>query len=87
MVKIKSLLFFILTFFRKNVGDIELKMRKGHIDGVCRGKCNANLTSNYNQILHKMNRMSNRFVNLADTKKQIQLKKFFWKKNLNEVKI
>ncbi len=53
MVKIKSLLFFILTFFRKNVGDIELKMRKGHIR-VCRGKCNANLTSNCNQILHNM---------------------------------
>lgn len=68
MVKIKSLLFFILTFFRKNVGDIELKMRKGHIR-VYRGKCNANLTSNYNQILHNMDRMSNRCVNLADTKK------------------
>ena len=68
MVKIKSLLFFILTFFRKNVGDIELKMHKGHIR-VCREKCNANLTSNYNQILHNMDRMSNRFVNLADTKK------------------
>ena len=85
MVKIKSLLFFILTFFRKNVGDIELKMRKGHIR-VCRGKCNANLTSNYKQILHNMERMSNRCVNLADIKK-IQLKKFFWKKNLSEVKI
>ena len=44
-------------------------MRKGHIEGVCRGKCNANLTSNYNQILHNMERMSNRCVNLADTKK------------------
>ena len=69
MVKIKSLLFFILTFFQKNVGDIELKMHKGHIEGVCRGKCNAKLTSNYNQILHNMDRMSNRCVNLADTKK------------------
>ena len=86
MVKIKSLLFFILTFFRKNVGDIELKMRKGHIKEVCRGKCNTKLTSNYNQILHNIDRMSNRCVNLADTKK-IQLKKFFWKKNLSEVKI
>lgn len=54
MVKIKSLLFFILTFFRKNVGDIELKMRKGHIERICRGKSNANLTSNYKQILHNM---------------------------------
>ena len=86
MVKIKSLLFFILTFFRKNVGDIELKMRKGHIEGVCRGKCNTKLTSNYKQILHNMDQMSNRCVNLADIKK-IQLKKFFWKKNLSEVKI
>ena len=69
MVKIKSLLFFTLTFFRKNVGDIKLKMRKGHIEEVCRGKCDAKLTSNYNQILHSMDRMSNRCVNLADTKK------------------
>ena len=44
-------------------------MRKGHIEGVCRGKCNAKLTSNYKQILHNMDRMSNRCVNLADTKK------------------
>ena len=86
MVKIKSLLFFILTFFRKNVGDIKLKMRKGHIEGICKGKCNAKLTSNYKQILHNMDQMSNRCVNLADTKK-IQLEKFFWKKNLSEVKI
>lgn len=69
MVKIKSLLFFILTFFRKNFGDIKLKMRKGHIEGICKGKCNAKLTSNYKQILHNMDRMSNRCVNLADTKK------------------
>ena len=69
MVKIKSLLFFILTFFRKNVGDIKLKMRKGHIEGICKGKCNAKLTSNDKQILHNMDRMSNRCVNLADTKK------------------
>ena len=75
MVKIKSLLFFILTFFRKNVGDIELKMRKGHIEGVCRGKCNTKLTSNYNQILYNIERMSNSCVNLADTLKSNPIEK------------
>lgn len=74
MVKIKSLLFFILTFFRKNVGDIELKMRKGHIR-VCRGKCNTKLTSNYNQILYNIERMSNSCVNLADTLKSNPIEK------------
>lgn len=75
MVKIKSLLFFILTFFRKNVGDIELKMRKGHIEGVCRGKCNTKLTSNYKQILYNIERMSNSCVNLADTLKSNPIEK------------
>ena len=50
-------------------------MRKGHIEGVCRGKCNAKLTSNYNQILHNMDQMSNRCVNLADTKKTNPIEK------------
>ena len=83
MVKIKSLLFFILTFFEKNVGDIKLKMRKGHIEGVCRGKCNANLTSNYNQILHNMDQMSNRCVNLADTKKTNPIEKILLEEKLD----
>ena len=82
MVKIKSLLFFILTFFRKNVGDIELKMRKGHIR-VCRGKCNTKLTSNYNQILHNMDQMSNRCVNLADTKKTNPIEKILLEEKLD----
>ena len=33
---------------RENVIDLELKMRKRHIDRVCKGKCSAKLTSSYN---------------------------------------
>ena len=50
-------------------------MRKGHIEGVCRGKCNAKLTSNYNQILYNIERMSNSCVNLADTLKSNPIEK------------
>ena len=64
-----------LRYIRENVVNLEFKMRRRHIDRVCKGKCSAKLTSNYNQILHNMNRMSNRYVNLADTKKTNPIEK------------
>ena len=64
-----------LKTVRENVVDLELKMRKKHIDRVCKGKCSAKLTSNYNQILHNIDRMSNSCVNLADTLKSNPIEK------------
>ncbi len=64
-----------LKSIRENVVDLELKMRKRHIDRVCKGKCSAKLTSNYNQILHNIDRMSNSCVNLAETLKSNPIEK------------
>lgn len=64
-----------LKTVRENVVDLELKMRKKHIDRVCKGKCSAKLTSNYNQILHNIDRMSNSCVNLAETLKSNPIEK------------
>ena len=64
-----------LKEIRENVIDLELKMRKRHIDRVCKGKCSAKLTSSYNQILHNIDRMSNSCVNLADTLKSNPIEK------------
>ena len=64
-----------LKSIRENVIDLEVKMRKRHIDRVCKGECSAKLTSNYNQILHNIDRMSNSCVNLADTLKSNPIEK------------
>ena len=64
-----------LKTVRENVVDLELKMRKKHIDRVCKGKCSAKLTSSYNQILHNIDRMSNSCVNLAETLKSNPIEK------------
>ena len=47
---------------RKMDGDI----RKGHIKRVHKGKCKAGLTAAFNEILHKVERIGNSCVNLAD---------------------
>lgn len=64
-----------LKTIRENVVDLELKMRKKHIERVCKGKCSAKLTSNYNHILHNIDRMSNSCVNLAETLKSNPIEK------------
>ncbi len=71
-----------LKSIRENVIDLELKMRKRHIDRVCKGKCNVKLTSSYNQILHNIDRMSNSCVNLADTLKSNPIEKNLLDENL-----
>lgn len=71
-----------LKSIRENVIDLELKMRKRHIERVCKGKCNVKLTSSYNQILHNVDRMSNSCVNLADTLKSNPIEKNLLDENL-----
>lgn len=46
--------------------DLDINMRKAHMERVSKGKCAANLTAPYNKILHAIDRMGNSCVNIAD---------------------
>lgn len=46
--------------------DLDINMRKAHMDRVSKGKCDASLTTPYNRILHAVDRMGNCCVNIAD---------------------
>lgn len=46
--------------------DLDINMRKAHMERVGKGKCAANLTAPYNKILHAIDRMGNSCVNIAD---------------------
>lgn len=51
---------------REKVLDLDIEMRKGHMDRVSKGKCAANMTASLNNILHSVDRMGNCCVNIAD---------------------
>lgn len=51
---------------RDRVLNMDIKMRKDHVQRVNKGKCKANLTAPFNQILHSIDRMGNTCVNIAD---------------------
>lgn len=42
------------------------KLRKGHMERVGKGKCDAALTVSYSALLHNIDRMGNSCVNLAE---------------------
>lgn len=46
--------------------DLDIKMRKAHMERVAKGKCSGNMTAPYNEILHSIDRMGNSCVNIAD---------------------
>lgn len=46
--------------------DLDLKMRKAHMQRVNKGKCKASLTAPFTEILHGIDRMGNSCVNIAD---------------------
>ncbi len=46
--------------------DLDINMRKAHMNRVGKGKCAANLTMPYNKILQSIDRMGNSCVNIAD---------------------
>ncbi|MGN0154731.1 MAG: Na/Pi cotransporter family protein [Lachnospiraceae bacterium] len=46
--------------------DLDINMRKAHMERVGKGKCAASLTAPYNKILHAIDRMGNSCVNIAD---------------------
>ena len=46
--------------------DLDIDMRKAHMNRVSKGKCKASLTAPFNKILHSIDRMGNSCVNIAD---------------------
>ena len=51
---------------KDKIMDLDLKMRKAHVQRVNKGKCKADLTTPFTNILHLIDRMGNSCVNLAD---------------------
>jgi len=51
---------------REKVLDLDIEMRKGHMNRVSKGKCSAKMTAPFNAILHSIDRMGNCCVNIAD---------------------
>ena len=51
---------------KEKIMDLGIKMRKEHMNRVGKGKCAANLTVPFGQILHDVDRIGNCCVNIAD---------------------
>ena len=51
---------------KDKIMDLDLKMRKAHVQRVNKGQCKASLTAPFTNILHLIDRMGNSCVNLAD---------------------
>lgn len=51
---------------KEKVMELNIKMRKAHMQRVNKGKCKAKLTAPFTAILHSIDRMGNSCVNLAD---------------------
>ena len=51
---------------KEKVLDLDIEMRKGHMDRVSKGKCATEMTGPLNDILHAFDRMGNCCVNIAD---------------------
>ena len=51
---------------REKVMDLDINMRKAHMDRVNKGKCKAKLSAPFTKLLHCVDRMGNSCVNLAD---------------------
>ena len=46
--------------------DLDIKMRKAHVQRVNKGECKASLTAPFTKVLHSIDRMGNSCINLAD---------------------
>ena len=51
---------------KEKVLDLDIEMRKGHMDRVSKVKCATEMTGPLNDILHAIDRMGNCCVNIAD---------------------
>lgn len=52
---------------RGRVLDLDIHMRKKHMSRVAKGKCPAELTMPFNEILHNIDRLGNSCLNIAET--------------------
>ena len=55
-----------MSKLKEKVLDSDINMRKAHMDRVAKGKCEAKLTTSYNNVLHIIDRMSNSCVNIIE---------------------
>lgn len=51
---------------KDKIMDLDIKMRKAHLQRINKGKCKASLTAPFTNILHLIDRMGNSCLNLAD---------------------
>ncbi|MBO5056295.1 MAG: Na/Pi cotransporter family protein [Lachnospiraceae bacterium] len=51
---------------KEKVLDLDIEMRKSHMDRVSKGKCSAKMTAPLNDVIHSVDRMGNCCVNIAD---------------------
>lgn len=51
---------------KDKIMDLDIKMRKAHLQRVNKGKCKASLTAPFTNLLHLIDRMGNSCLNLAD---------------------
>ena len=51
---------------KDKIMDLDIKMRKAHLQRVNKGKCKSSMTAPFTNILHLIDRMGNSCVNLAD---------------------
>lgn len=51
---------------RGMVLDLDINMRKAHMERVSKGLCEAHLTAPFNQVLHCIDRMGNSCINIAE---------------------
>lgn len=51
---------------KEKVLDLDINMRKAHMDRVAKGICEAKMTSEHNRVLHIIDRMGNSCANIAD---------------------
>lgn len=62
---------------KEKIMDLDINMKKAHMERVGKGKCPAKLTAPFNRILHSIDRMGNSCVNIADAALgQVDLKYF-----------
>lgn len=55
-----------ITKRKEKIMDLDINMRKAHVERVGKGKCQAKLTAPFNKIIHSIDRMGNCCINIVD---------------------
>lgn len=66
---------------KDKIVNLDIMMRKSHIQRVNKGKCKASLTTPFTNILHLIDRMGNSCINLADAATNEVALKYFLPKD------